>query len=95
MKTEFTKGEWSIKQSPLKTSFVIVPEDSRLNDEFSIAVINGSDKKANAHLIASAPDMYAILEALSNFNCPCEYISESEMAAFDKIESILKSVRGE
>ena len=62
--SKFTKGEWRCKQSPLKQSFVIVPKDSRQNDEFSIAVINGSDKEANAHLIAAAPSMYKMIEDL-------------------------------
>lgn len=55
----------------------------------------GVEQKANANLIAAAPDMYAMIEALSGFNCPCEYMSESELEAFDRIETLLKKARGE
>lgn len=52
-------------------------------------------QEASGRLIEQSPVMHEILEVLCNFNCPCEYLSESELAAFDKIESLLKSVRGE
>ncbi len=86
--TKFTKGDWSIRQSPLKTSFVVVPENRFQNDEFSLAICNGTDKQANAQLIAAAPDMYAMLnDILKNHEC-------GDVIDI-KIYELLKKARGE
>ena len=51
--------------------------------------------EATDHLEDAAPEMYKLLETLSDFNCPLEYISESEFEAFCKIKDLLAKARGE
>tara|TARA_R110002110_G_C13109936_1_gene686764 strand:- start:20 stop:349 length:330 start_codon:yes stop_codon:yes gene_type:complete len=59
---KFTKGEWAVSIQgfdDFKSIAVIVP-----NGGFE--VINIPDAEANAHLIAAAPDMYAMIEELTS-----------------------------
>lgn len=61
-KTEarFTPGPWAINPDEYGIEFQIEGGDARLADVFDI--------RANAHLIAAAPDLYAALEALLENN---------------------------
>ena len=57
--TKFTKGEWSVSMS--YTDIWIDAED------FTIAqVLGGELSLPDAHLIAAAPDMYAMIEELTS-----------------------------
>lgn len=69
---EYTKGEWALIEDE-DTFQVYVPT------KFTVAKIHkrwGDDAKANAHLIAAAPEMYEALklftERMSYYNYPIE-----------------------
>ena len=60
---KFTKGEWRRHYSPNGQEYVIC--DGRRNGGYAVASLSGSNSKANAHLIAAAPEMYAMLKDIS------------------------------
>ena len=59
--TKFTKGKWLVNIQGLDSfqSVAVMVEGG------GFEVTNIPDAKANAHLIAAAPDMYAMIESLS------------------------------
>ena len=57
---KFTGGEWRRHYSPNCQEYVIC--DRRRNGGYAVASLSGSNSKANAHLIAAAPEMYNALE---------------------------------
>ena len=98
--TNFTKGEWSIIDSTGKSLSVWASESeciTTINYNFWDEKYQ-SELKANAHLIAATPDMYAMLGELSEmvdklnegFNADHKAIELSIRA-----ESLLKKARGE
>jgi hypothetical protein len=91
--TKFTNGEWAVSIQGLhdfKYIAVMVP-----NGGFEVT--NIPDAEANAHLIASAPDMYAMLED-SRTMLRAFYANTGSMGAIAQvrfIDELLKKARGE
>ena len=94
--TKFTKGEWLARasESPFSHGFIYI-------DGGGFDVSDSPDCVANAHLIASAPDMYKEIENdIAYFEClliDAETLGE-ERAVQHKIDSkneLLKKARGE
>lgn len=95
--TKFRKGPWFV--------------DSYLKIDNSIRVVEGNvmisyhpdgdneESKANAHLIASAPDMYAMIKEVADMQKKWygygmdTHIKLAKMA--DKMEALLATARGE
>ena len=97
-KTKFTKGEWTIVDSTDKSLSVWASESE------CIATINydfwdekyQDELKANTHLIAAAPAMYAVIEQIvryqrSNKGELQEYMNNSKLS----FEKLLAKARGE
>lgn len=91
MKTKFTKGNWKIfnervgvvDESDIQSHGMM--QEVAYLDMYNFGEQEG---KANAQLIACAPDMYEMLEStLFNEDLSDEY--------YNKIESLLKRARGE
>ena len=85
MKEKFTQGEWYVPETDCNTPLQVVGRDAKrgiivFNDEFN------KEDKANAHLIAAAPDMYRALEAL---------VKGEGLPPGQTIERILAKARGE
>ena len=63
----YTKGEWQVHPDFFK--WVMRRNEEGLFDTIAIAEGNEETAKANAHLIAAAPDMYEALKGLEvNYN---------------------------
>jgi len=87
--TKFTKGEWFISDSTTNKDISIWSSESNCITSINYGFWdeNHQDElKANAHLIAAAPDMYKALEALSK---------GEGLQPGTTIESILIKARGE
>lgn len=92
METKFTKGEWFEQQEPFNLLICTMSENERL---ISVAAITGCpEQRANAKLIAAAPEMF---EALKNVLSTIKanenwWIVEPDRGGFDvsKIEQALK-----
>ena len=88
MNTKFTKGEWAIVDSTNKSLSIWASTSeciTAINYDFWDEKYQ-DELKANAHLIAAAPDMYKALEALSK---------GEGLQPGTTIESILLKARGE
>jgi hypothetical protein len=80
MEAKFTKGEWSIQGETLWCNNLPV---CVLGDSW----VTFSNAENNAHLIAAAPEMYAMLESLAD----CD---ENQMYR-KEINELLAKARGE
>lgn len=88
MKTKFTKGPWNIEYHEALDTFRVKTADE------TVGIICGT--KQNAALIASAPEMFQMLEkALLAFREIELKDNVFEHAVTLEIESILKKARGE
>ena len=92
METKFTKGEWIIKNN-----FQVGYNVNFGDGFFTIADCQVfSEGKANAHLIAAAPEMYEMLESLVE---KIEEVIVGEGHYFndegEKIKNLLAKARGE
>ena len=58
--TKFTSGEWIFSDYSIEDSTGKLIADCGFSD-----VLHDSKELANAHLIAAAPDMYAMIQSLS------------------------------
>ena len=85
---KFTGGEWRRHYSPNCQEYVIC--DRRRNGGYAVASLSGSNSKANAHLIAAAPEMYAMLKEARKLCHSGGYFDTR-----DKIDSALAKPRGE
>jgi hypothetical protein len=90
--TKFTKGEWVIEVSNYGTLEVVV-----LDADWQICQFTRSDDASNdANLIASAPEMYAMLEDLAQeCQCDCGYKSCRVERIRKDIDDMLTKARGE
>ena len=61
-KTKFTKSKW-IKSHHANGVVYVTHSDMRMNSGHFICTLSGKDDVANAHLIASAPKMYEMIES--------------------------------
>lgn len=87
--TKFTKGKWE-----LRSQFQIViggglTTTQMTGDNF----VSVAEREANAHLIASAPDMYAMLDVLST-DLQVMFGERSDPITSD-INKLLAKARGE
>ena len=85
---KFTQGEWQFAQRnahEITTTFVGVKIG---NEYIDIGFYNDGKDRANAHLIAAAPDMYRVLKKLSQ-PYGREDVSDEE------IETVLAKADGE
>jgi len=64
---EYTKGEWEVtKHRPLDNLVIVIKHGEHAYNDDRICQVDVAPKaKANAHLIAAAPDMYEALRMLS------------------------------
>lgn len=97
MKEKFTQGKWSVvnKNAEYVKNTVILHGKPGKYDAAGGCVDIDARTEANAHLIAAAPKMYRMLNALKDFNCPFEYMDVDEMMAFSNIDKLLAEARGE
>jgi hypothetical protein len=65
MKKQHTPGPWHITKDTTRGEFVTYTKVRDQHDGV-IAIMSTMNENANAHLIASAPELLAALEALSN-----------------------------
>ncbi len=106
MEAKFTKGIWKeLNGDGCQQELIITTNDRWNNSQGVICEMDvifdghhGVEQKANAHLIASAPDMYELLLSVNNSINQCR--NEIELA--DKVASLshnidqaLKKARGE
>lgn len=87
--TKFTKGEWRVDVCRLTGVASVIPEKGMYTHD-SICLCMGD--KANAHLIAAAPDMYKMLEITMNILNGDDF--ENEVSNQD-IKELLAKARGE
>tara|TARA_R110000772_G_scaffold209058_1_gene319593 strand:+ start:688 stop:975 length:288 start_codon:yes stop_codon:yes gene_type:complete len=95
MNNKFTKGEWSVLGE------VVIAEKGHKTIK-PLCSLNGrmspEEDGANAHLIAAAPDMYALLLKFlpmdEDGNGPFEYNDGSEHYG-KEVETLLAKARGE
>lgn len=85
--TEFTRGKWEAVKHLYNHSFDVMNAHSGER----IAYLNQG--KANAHLMASAPDMYAMLEELSD--CFGQKDCSWSVSKGIEIDKLLAKARGE
>lgn len=89
MSDNWTKGPWVVETNNFGNTFVRVAHGGQV-----VSPIN----KANAHLIASAPDLY---EALSEARAQIDYLHEkfketgTGNSVLAKIDAALSKARGE
>jgi len=101
MKTKFTEGPWGVgncgKHQPATTVYCDDALGSAVADAFmKYTTTSNEEAQANAHLIASAPDMYKLLDSIAELmNCDDQTIADEMMQKFDDIEFLLKEARGE
>ena len=88
---KFTKGEWRRHYSPNGQEYVIC--DGRRNGGYAVASLSGSNSKANAHLIAAAPEMYAMLDAAISYMDGGSV--EGFVYHYQEIKQLLAKARGE
>ncbi len=95
---DFTKGEWKVDAT--YSTFININTDSACIASVDVeGSIYSEEELANAHLIAAAPDMYAILEKLMKAmdNHDVWWVNCPDSGGFDtnEIEDLLKKARGE
>ena len=93
---KFTKGEWGVKRTVISDFRVKVKDKKGEQGK----IIGDIRMKANAHLIAVAPEMYGLLIRLEK-ECEMFYSEFGEPscgqyeAAFTEIRKLLAKARGE
>ena len=92
--SKFTRGEWGLEACRLTGALMVTPEEG-MHTHDSICLCFGN--KANAHLIAAAPEMYEMLDSMSAFR---DSYSGDELIQYfldnpDDIERLLAKARGE
>lgn len=105
---EFTPGPWKEYKTSPRQFYVGKPGDKALAEvicQSSIPQMDGSDKeelRANAHLIAAAPEMYLTLEkarrAMQLMLMDPEILSDEQKdyinEAIDEVQETLQKARG-
>jgi len=100
METKFTKGNWSIDDTRVngkhvESSWCVSVDGCSLATVTSGPTFGTTDstQKANAHLIAAAPDMYKLLNELNEHMNSDSCANSDEW--IDDIKSLLAKARGE
>lgn len=89
MKTEFTPGPWMALPSVIDWQYVICNTDGYRVDVAHTYGLEETPRRANANLIAAAPDMYAMLDIL------LDDLENSFPEQAERIEILLAKARGE
>lgn len=84
---KFTQGEW-VRRYHANGCNYVQSKDVHFNGCYSIASCSGPDEMANAHLIAAAPKMYALLVQI-------QIEGGRSVARHRQIDRILAEARGE
>ena len=98
MTEKFTPGEWKIEERQAHCKgfelygFAILTETKRICMCQTDDPENIPQMKANAALIAAAPEMYRVLDAIYDVMMDS---SDCGTIPVDKIEAVLKKARGE
>jgi len=92
METKFTEGPWTFCQYNHGEIVAIDKEDDEYSELICDTLITGDEEwEANAHLIAAAPDMYAMLEDMYETLC----LIGDDGEETEEIKSLLAKARGE
>lgn len=93
----WTKGNWSYAKNEFAGSYFgreDVWEVGTWGSSTGIALVPA--REANAQLIASAPELYELLEEVTNYIlAPSVFTAEERLAMWDRIEAGLRKARGE
>lgn len=90
--TKFTHGKWVVdyKGTIGHIKALIEPEKDKTPTiaryDTKVLSISDTEKKANAHLIASVPDMYELLDRISKAN---------QVWSIEEINELLARARGD
>ena len=91
---KFTIGEWNVNYKGYSTGVGVVCGGKEIH-----WCIETPETIANAHLIASAPEMYAMLEDLSELlealSHEDTYLYNKAKIASDNVDELLAKARGE
>jgi hypothetical protein len=90
IETKFTKGPWSAKRQG-EFNFNVCVLSRRVSVYSSVKAVN--DAIFDAHLIAAAPDMYALLDEISDGLLEAGGFGNCELAK--RIEELLAKARGD
>lgn len=91
-KLKVTEGEWVVDKVSDESIFISSKTsfDSITSSRAIARVLDIND----AHLLAKSKAMYELLNKLSGFNCPVEYMGDEEFELFDCIDNLLAQCRG-
>ena len=94
--SEFTQGKWYVIQGAGIDELDVISEDKRnICCLFSYSVFRWDEQKANARLIAAAPDMYELLyEALQELK-GYDPIGNGISTIYPDIEELLARIDGD
>ena len=89
---KFTKGEWIVDYDNDSSCEWYYTGPAKVEYSYNVSAIEHLEAKANAHLIASAPEMYEMLSKIH------DYLEVSGPTGFNlslDINDLLKKARGE
>ena len=102
--TEFTKGEWAI-DSGYRTMFLMTSDNGHICEVDCLTDNDGNampteEQQANAHLLASAPDMYKLLESCVKtfaalYPAEIEHIQPDQYSEFKAVHHLIGSIQNE
>lgn len=97
MENKYTPGPWQVESASIRgetLEYFVRVDGADVAIASDISSENGSPSKANAQLIAAAPDLYAVLSELEE---SCEYWSEYDvpLGIVDRIKAALSKARGQ
>ena len=81
--SEYTKGEWVIKEAIAYKNQIKVEDKKGKQGK----IIGNIRTREDAHLIAAAPEMYGLLEEITNY-AECSFLEK-------QINELLAKARGE
>lgn len=96
--SKFTKGEWYIEKNyitTLEVSSALADICSVECDYREFQIVPTDEQRANAHLIASAPDMYKMIERVSQLrDLEGDYAINWLLDNTDNLINLLSKARG-
>ena len=91
-----TPGPWEIINHPAETDGPYVQGPTGTNDAHIVARIYGPDAKANARLIAAAPELLEACEYVARIECPHVYTSTCDLCRVrNRVVVVIAKARGE
>jgi hypothetical protein len=91
MGARFTPGPWVAAE---QDTWRVEWDGEYRNDGYIIAYrLEGSDAKANAHLIAAAPDLYATLQLVAN-SLECDREDRANREILRRVNEALAKAEG-